>query len=152
VGGKGAKHGKVTVGGKAAAKVGGWGSRPARGAELAAAVADTVKPPPGRKNKRRWCRGKPGVEHRPAAEVHSYYGRTYVCGWQKTGYYVLVEPLPVYPRGVPVPKRRRWGKREFVVTGREWRCYHELKCAECGKWLGLVSSCPDRPEEGGGAR
>ncbi len=148
MGSKGAKHGKVTVGGKAAAKVSGWGSRPARSAELVAAVTETAKRPPGRKNTRRWCRGKTGTEHQLAAAVRSYYGRAYVCGWRQTGYYAPVEPPPVYPKGVPVPKRRYWGKREFVVTGREWRCHHEWQCMACQKWLGPVPSCPGRPGEG----
>lgn len=148
MGSKGARHGKVTIGGKAAAKMSGWGSRPARSAELAAAVTETAKRPPGRKNTRLWCRGKPGTEHQPVAAVHPYYGRVYVCGWRQTGYYASVESPPVYPKGVPIPKRRYWGKREFVATGREWRCHHEWQCTACQKWLGPVPSCPDRPEEG----
>jgi len=128
-----------------------WGPAPARSDEVRrAATADPnpAKRPPGRKDTKRWCRGKVGVEHELVPAVHSYYGRAYECGWRKTGYYALTGPLPAYPKGVPVPRRQRGVKREFVATGREWRCFHEWRCEACGKWLGPVIACPARsPEE-----
>jgi hypothetical protein len=126
-----------------------WGSPPGRSAlvrEAAAADPEPARRAPKRKNTRRWCRGKPGVEHQLAPAINSYYGKAYVCGWRETGYYKSVGPPPVFPKGVPVPKYRRWGKREFVVTGREWRCFHEWQCTACGKWLGPVPECPDREQ------
>lgn len=126
-----------------------WGSAPARSDERRQAVTadpEPAKRAPRRKDTKRWCRGKVGVEHELAAAVRSFYGNAYVCGWRRTGYYASVEPPPVYPKGVPIPKRRRLIKREFVVTGREWRCFHEWRCTVCGKWLGSLPQCPDEPK------
>lgn len=119
-----------------------WGSPGSRSAEVrdaARADPDPSRRAPGKKDKRRWCRGKPGVEHRRAVVLHSPYGHK--CGWLNTGHWVDTgSPLP---RGVPVP--RRWKRsREWVVTGRRWMCLHELQCLACGKYLGPAPECPDK--------
>jgi hypothetical protein len=75
MGSKGTRHGKVTVGGKAAAR--NEGGRPSRAAEMAAATLDTQRRH-GRKDTRRWCKGKPGREHAAEIVLRPWYGRE--CG------------------------------------------------------------------------
>lgn len=81
-----------------------------------------------RKDKRRWCRGKVGVEHTPAIRFsqhrdwwanHPKNPREVSCAW--------------WPWGVYAYKR--------------WSCYHEEACTSCGKILrhSLERDCPDFP-------
>lgn len=123
-----------------------WGYPGSRSAEVRDAVRadpDPARRAPGKKNTRRWCRGKRGVEHRRAVVLHSWYGHK--CGWVETGQWVYTGPPMV--RGVPVPRRWAWSQRknrEWVVTGKRWECVHELQCVVCQKYLGPAPQCPDR--------
>ena len=118
-----------------------WGAPGSRSAEVRDAVQADPEPArkaPGKKNTKRWCRGKPGVEHRVVI-VRLRPGQ---CGWVDTGHWVHTGP--VLPKGVPVPKRFRHQHRKWVVTGRQWFCLHERRCLVCQKDLGPAAQCPDR--------
>jgi hypothetical protein len=92
-------------------------------------VRATDPPPSGRhrsrKNRRRWCRGKVGVDH--VLDVR-------------------VSRLAVYrtERGWPTPTCYR---AEWWPT--RWRCQHERYCVSCGKILDhtLGDDCPDLTTE-----
>ena len=115
------------------------GSRSAEVREAAQADPDPARKAPAKKDTKRWCRGKPGVEHDVAVVLHS---SGHKCGWWESGHWVRTGPAP--PRGVTLPKWPR-NSREWVVTGRRWSCRHKYQCAACGKYLGPVPECPDRP-------
>ena len=71
-----------------------------------------------RKDRRRWCRGKIGVPHRPVVRLGKYAAfRTHL-------------DKPCY--------RATWYKRR-------WLCSHERNCEACGKILehSLGDDCPD---------
>lgn len=116
MGSKGARHGKVTVGGKAAARAN-WGDRLSRSAQLAEAVSDTMPRGRGRKDTKRWCRGKVGTEHEPRVEYRSQYG--HACGWM-------------------------WWYRGGVKDSGYWSCHHSEVCQRCGKVLRHLKAeeCP----------
>jgi hypothetical protein len=115
----GPRHGKVTVGGKSAAKAT-WGSRQSRSAELESAAREI--PRTGRrKSTKRWCKGKPGREHVPAIVFRPWYGRD--CHPLEAG---------------------SW--RDIAGTG--WHCEHREICQVCGRilreaWNLAPSECPD---------
>lgn len=74
-----------------------------------------------RKNTRRWCRGKIGVEHEPIL----------------VGSYRPCAPAPEWANAV----MRR-------LCGGDWWCGHRSECANCGRVLNpriASSDCPDRP-------
>lgn len=66
-----------------------------------------------RRDTKRWCRGKAGVEHR--VQVVSF--KDIDC-------------------------------REWSELGKSYLCFHENRCAECGRRLGFIKpqDCPDRKE------
>lgn len=107
MGSKGPRHGRVTVGSKSAYR--NWGGRPSRAGEFREATQETPPAAPARKDRRRWCKGRPGVDHVPRIVVVA--DRLYVtaCGW--------------------APKEI-W--RSAEVT---WKCRHREECAICGKVL-----------------
>lgn len=83
-----------------------------------------------RKDRRRWCRGKEGVEHTPVLRYSKWgqYRRTrdpqYVmCGWTK------------HWRSMRPDWRDLWF----------WTCSHERGCSTCGKILDahLGRLCPE---------
>lgn len=80
----------------------------------------------GRKNTKRWCRGKVGVEH---ALVFGY--RSWTLSFNRAG-----QP--------PCRPPSDWMQNRRVD---EWICLHVLKCDECGKILRHLNDdeCPDRP-------
>jgi hypothetical protein len=119
-----------------------WGLPPARSEEVREAARADPEPArraPARKDTRRWCHGKPGLEHETVVVLHSQYGHT--CGWREHGRWAQTGPVP--PRGVTLPKWPKQG-REWIVTGRDWSCMHEVQCQVCGKFLGTVAECPVR--------
>lgn len=76
-----------------------------------------------RKNTRRWCRGKVGVEHVPG------------------------EPF-IYPGLSSLPKAHcGWRANTLNPEGRVWSCIHVTACINCGKHLHFFEAehCPDRP-------
>lgn len=81
-------------------------------------VSDAWKRSPGKKDTRRWCRGKVGVEHELEVNLQTWaLSMKYKCGWRK------------WRRDVP-----------------HWSCYHQSRCVKCGKimehWLSK-DTCPD---------
>jgi hypothetical protein len=132
-----------------------WGTEPARNDQVREAAtedqaaSDIFRLPwklPAKKDTRNWCKGKPGREHRVIVVLHTtYYNRH--CGWREYGKWIPVDPLPVYPRGMPVPRGLQFRvKRTFVADGRTWQCLHEFQCQVCGKYLSPIdpADCPDR--------
>jgi len=79
----------------------------------------------GQKDRRRWCRGKVGVEHKPTVVLDSWLGRT--CGLSKVGKW---EQYRTY--------------KSWVIIGTEWRCHHIEQCINCGKKLRHLAGeeCP----------
>lgn len=79
------------------------------------------KPSPSKKDRRRWCRGKPGVEHDPR----------------------LVLPSGAGP-GRPCRPAETWvADKQYL----DWSCDHAMVCARCQRimWRGLGADCPDYP-------
>jgi hypothetical protein len=70
-----------------------------------------------KKNRRRWCRGKPGNDHAPHV-VFKPYG-SFTCKWVTI---IRGSWQPGY-----------------------WTCYHREECQLCGKVLNDRVTCPDRP-------
>lgn len=112
--------------------------RPPTLAEQRVAAPD-APPHRSRKNTRKWCRGKVGVEHVPGVRL-SQTGRwaksrgEVICHWEDCDHWSFV---------VMTGLRNK--------TGQFWRCLHEDYCATCGKTLsagfnGVDSDrCPDYP-------
>ncbi len=84
-----------------------------------------AKRAPRRKNTKRWCRGKEGREHVVVVARDSYFSdeNRWKCGMV-----------------------RSWKNRDEWV----WRCFHILRCENCGKilergdgYLGQGEKCPD---------
>ena len=108
-----------------------WDVNEPRRDEVRASGAD--KPPHrSRKDRRRWCRGKSGVEHTPEVRLSraSLYMATrwpgrerceWRHGWKRVD-------------GKAVPDCENW----------HWTCGHELGCSTCGKVLTphLRMNCP----------
>lgn len=71
-----------------------------------------------RKDRKRWCRGKVGVEHVPETVLRA---RRYV--WSDGG---------------PACFRPEWNPER-------WHCWHRIRCASCGRTLrdGVGRECPD---------
>ena len=81
---------------------------------------------PGRKDKRKWCRGKVGVEH-VVEVVFERHMRD------------LMVRMGVFPTCSYSWFRRAGGSPT-------WRCYHVTICSECGKVLKhymTSDECPD---------
>lgn len=72
-----------------------------------------------RKDRKRWCKGKPGVEHVPE---------------------VVIPPNAMRPECREYGMRTRDGEPE-----RWWACGHVLACANCGKVLKFTVRCPKKP-------
>lgn len=74
---------------------------------------------PAKKNTRRWCRGKEGVEHVPALFLDAQWGLGKPCRWMLSYY----------------------SDERF-----KWRCNHRRRCTVCGKVLQESlkgTECPD---------
>lgn len=83
---------------------------------------------PGRKDRRRWCRGKPGVEHVTTISIHEWRDRS-PCGWWT--YYTL-----------------HGSDHGLRIENTTWSCRHIEQCVACGKILRHLDDdeCPDKPE------
>jgi hypothetical protein len=87
---------------------------------------------PGKKDRKRWCRGKAGVEHQYSAVVlRSWWPCADRAAW-------LIGELE---RGAEGERRRHW-----------WAtvCAHTLACSVCGKHGGdgvEIVDCPDLGED-----
>ena len=88
-----------------------------------------VHRPPGKKNTRKWCKGKVGREHTPE----------------------IVVPVNAYTRSV---RRNQacheigwWDQAEKVWhRDGQWSCAQALVCSTCQKVIKpMVDDCPDRP-------
>lgn len=109
-----------------------WDVNEPRRDEVRASGGETP-PHRSRKNTRRWCRGKPGVEHTPEVRLskHAVYlaarwPERQACGWNHWWKRI---------NGKSVPDETTW----------HWSCGHELGCSTCGKVLTpfLRKECPD---------
>lgn len=82
-----------------------------------------------RKDRRRWCRGKPGVEHEPAVRLGSYGVSLERASKPWVGCHWAIS----YCAG-RVPRLR-------------WSCLHQIGCRNCGKaleWVVEFERCPQR--------
>lgn len=109
-----------------------WADRPPSLQERRASSGETIRHR-SRKNTRRWCRGKEGVEHDPVVVLRDQYRDWKPILYSKHG---VTRRLPCW---YPV----WWPTRYF--------CAHRLVCKNCGKVLreGLGPDCPDRPRQQG---
>lgn len=93
------------------------------------AQGNQAHPPKAKKkNTRKWCHGKTGVEHFPVMAMSSY-ATTWQCRPGRT-----------------VP----WRKSTLDWSTLDWQCWHRVLCAKCGKVLDHFpppQDCPDLPEE-----
>lgn len=112
-----------------------WGTPGARSGETRAAAAadpDPAKRPPGRKDRRAWCKGKHGIEHAGAIILDARQ-----AGWRsKNG----CQWTP------------SWGIR-LQEYGTHWLCEHREVCTRCGRILRessqlAVEECPAYPGSG----
>lgn len=97
-------------------------------------LSDEHRPTPGKKNTKRWCKGKVGREHQPALRIASPYTRVYQCGWVKDSWRMAIH--------------KRFGPGD---GGPYWECDHEQYCQACGKillsmWSNKID-CPDYTED-----
>ncbi len=102
------------------------GNEVAEGRDRKSFNPETVRDirPPGKKDTKKWCKGKVGVSHVPHLVLHTFYG--YSCRWFK--FYVGSDP-----------KQRR-----------QWNCMHRIECETCNKVLNAFlnpSECPNYPKE-----
>lgn len=83
-----------------------------------------VSKPRGRKDTRRWCRGKPGVEHVLGVTVGNWcQSYRFAC-------------------------RRANGWELWLWPDKPWVCRHQRSCVNCGKVLDYSlpwRECPDLP-------
>lgn len=91
--------------------------------EVDKALAPSRRQAMKKKDTRRWCRGKAGVEHTPEIIMGQSYGK----GCARGGHYDR--------------SAKTWN------TGVVWLCYHVLACTGCGKHLRDVVECPQRPAD-----
>jgi hypothetical protein len=77
-----------------------------------------------RKDRKRWCRGKPGVEHTPEVVVAA-------AGWMRSA----------YVKKCHRPPWKTTSGRPLMV----WICNHQEVCTGCGRILraGFGKDCPD---------
>lgn len=76
-----------------------------------------------KKDTRRWCRGKVGVEHTPEIVMGQSWGKA--CS-----------------RGGHYDRQTQTWNADVV-----WVCYHVQSCTGCGKHLETVVECPERPAD-----
>jgi hypothetical protein len=101
--------------------------------------APEVPPHRARKDRRRWCRGKIGIEHTPEIKWSKYH-----LYWTARGR----PDLAACHWFVTYTMQGLGAARHPVPDGRYWSCHHERTCTSCGKILNpsLTTSCPDYPE------
>lgn len=82
---------------------------------------------PARKDRRRWCRGKVGVEHQSEVVLDPQWGR--VCRESRIGKW-----------------EQHTSYKTWVTVGSHWSCCHIEQCVECGKKLRHLTpeECPLR--------
>lgn len=103
----------------------GWDTKPKL--DEAKAIAPDTPAHQSRKNRRKWCRGKVGVEHVTAIRVDKRYeSRAQWWTLNRGGRLVGCEYY-------------RWSREPL------WRCIHEVVCTNCGKIMRvhLGRDCPD---------
>ena len=82
-------------------------------------ASDEWRRAPAKKNTRRWCRGKVGVEHIPEIKLTKW----------------------PYQRGCKPPPAWALERRPQI----DWWCEHERACATCGKILSTNLDKPNCP-------
>ena len=95
----------------------GWGEDRRDGA-----IPDVPKPSPGKKDTKRWCKGKVGREHTPEITLR---------------HNLKCYPMPEWAKGL-----------RFYRSKLSWWCHHERICTTCGKvldWSIEPDECPDLP-------
>lgn len=71
---------------------------------------------PAKKNTKKWCKGKTGVEHKPEirkSRYHASMGDKAFCRW--------------------VPRWTGWRSGGWDYKNPRWLCFHEEFCTTCGK-------------------
>jgi hypothetical protein len=115
----------------------GWDTKPKL--DEARIVAPEESRHRGRKNRRKWCRGKVGVEHQSELALN------------KNRVYMSTRYGDDHPHGARCGWRERWawswldGVRCYLRQDRWfWSCAHMYSCRNCGKILGNVGrECPE---------
>lgn len=118
---------------KASRRAWDWGPRLDEARVVAPEAPRTQR---AKKDRKRWCRGKVGVEHQPELAVRksAQYWKDrkdydISCSWRENRHWEIGAD------GV-----RYWKGTGFFA----WSCCHEYRCANCGKILGMVGrKCPE---------
>lgn len=109
----------------------GWNTKPKLDEARVIAPEEPTKRR-ARKDRRRWCRGKVGVEH--VLVIQKSKNDRYVnsdCEWRCEHHWSAF----------------LYGKRWVSTDEVFWHCRHQRACANCGKILehyGVGPDCPDR--------
>jgi hypothetical protein len=91
--------------------------------------------PKGKKNTKRWCKGKVGVEHQPVINMTNYY----YAKCNKPNYLITSREYS-FEDEVRNPR----------FFSRIWSCCHQIQCQMCGKILEHYLAwydCPDLPDD-----
>jgi len=104
------------------------------------------RPVPGKKDTRRWCKGKVGREHVPGpltlANGVAHLDAPCVRDAERA-----VHNLAPYADPSASPEYRRLGARYSIWLG--GRCWHQVRCVNCAKVLtdfASILDCPDVPQ------
>lgn len=94
-----------------------------------------------RKDRKRWCRGKVGVEHVLGLRIRKR-SEYYQAAWGKSGKDYTACRWTELGSWKPVPHQRA---REWVHDGTyRWSCQHDYECENCKRIFGKVGrKCPD---------
>jgi len=100
-------------------------------------IPEEVRPQRGKKNTRKWCKGKEGREHKPETVRSTFYNGPL---FEKKDCHFVTHHVIKNGERVPLPPR--------------WVCYHDVRCTECGKVLESflpMEKCPTYQREHGGS-
>jgi hypothetical protein len=124
----------------------GWNTGPKR--DEARVIAPETPPHRAKKDRRRWCKGKVGVEHVPVVQDSKNW--TFMVNKFGTDHPLVKCHWEPCHRWRMFSNGRRWVHTENDGI---WSCHHERACANCGKILecfGVGRDCPQwvpKPDE-----
>lgn len=122
-----------------------WGPR-LKLDEARVIAPEAAGPTRAKKDRRRWCKGKAGVEHAWEVQISKWAMHSRLA-WGKANEHASCRWRADHQRINTTAGRR------YLATGEwRWQCVHNHVCANCGKILehfsGIGKECPiPRPEK-----